>query len=213
MAAATAGCSGYRGSVRGGVVGRGVASWYGGTFHGRQTANGERYDMHGLTAAHKTLPFGTVVEVRNLDNGRSVRVRINDRGPFVRGRIIDLSYAAARRIEMIGPGTAHVELVLVRPADGAVQARAGPGPTAPVPAARGDGGDGPWTVQVGAFRERRRADDLRTLLARHFPEAEVRSADGWHRVQVGRFERKGKARRLRGDLRDLGWEAVVVPLP
>ena len=82
----------------------GVASWYGPGFHGRRTANGEVYDQYELTAAHRTLPLGTRVCVTNLDNGRSVEVRINDRGPFVGGRVIDLSYAAARVIGMIGPG-------------------------------------------------------------------------------------------------------------
>ncbi len=87
---------------------RGTASWYGERFHGRRTASGEAFDMHGLTAAHKTLPFGTRVRVRNLDNGREVVVRINDRGPFTRGRVIDLSRAAAAAIGMIQSGTARV---------------------------------------------------------------------------------------------------------
>ena len=89
---------------------RGVASWYGEDFHGRATANGETYDMHGLTAAHKTLPIPTWVEVTNLENDRRVIVRINDRGPFVGGRIIDLSYAAASELDMIRNGTADVEV-------------------------------------------------------------------------------------------------------
>lgn len=97
----------------GGPVSRGTASWYGPEFDGRHTANGERYDMHSLTAAHPSLPFGTLVQVTNLENGRQVVVRINDRGPFAHRRIIDLSYAAARELEMIGPGTARVELAVV----------------------------------------------------------------------------------------------------
>ncbi|MBD3315706.1 MAG: septal ring lytic transglycosylase RlpA family protein [Chitinivibrionales bacterium] len=88
----------------------GVASYYGPGFHGRQTANGERFDQYAATAAHRTLPFGTRVRVTNLNNGKSVVVRINDRGPFKRGRIIDLSVGAARQIDMIGPGTARVRL-------------------------------------------------------------------------------------------------------
>ena len=87
---------------------KGIASWYGGKFHGRKTASGERYDMNKLTAAHKTLPFGTRVRVTNLDTGHKVVVRINDRGPFMRGRIIDLSHAAARKVNMIQAGTARV---------------------------------------------------------------------------------------------------------
>ncbi len=88
----------------------GLASWYGKKFHGRTTASGERYDMHALTAAHRTLPFGTRVRVTNLANGRRVVVRINDRGPFIRGRIIDLSYAAARQVGMVQAGVARVRV-------------------------------------------------------------------------------------------------------
>ena len=95
------------------ALARGMASWYGQKFHGRKTASGERFDMHELTAAHPTLPFGTLVEVRNLDNGRSVVVRINDRGPAVAGRIIDVSYAAAVELGMIDSGVAEVALYLV----------------------------------------------------------------------------------------------------
>lgn len=94
---------------------RGVASWYGLPFHGRRTANGERFDMNALTAAHKTLPFGTLVKVRSLVNGREVVVRINDRGPFTPGRIIDLSHAAAKAIGLLGIGTKRVSLTLVGP--------------------------------------------------------------------------------------------------
>ena len=89
----------------------GVASWYGPGFHGKKTSNGERYDQNAMTAAHKLLPFGTRLQVTNLNNGRSIVVRINDRGPFVGSRIIDLSKEAARQLHMIGSGTARVKLV------------------------------------------------------------------------------------------------------
>lgn len=92
---------------------RGIASWYGLPFHGRRTANGERFDMTALTAAHPSLPFGTRVKVRSLVNGREVTVRINDRGPFTPGRIIDLSHAAARAIGLLGLGTKAVSLTVV----------------------------------------------------------------------------------------------------
>ncbi len=91
----------------------GYASWYGPKFHGRKTASGEIYDMHALTAAHKSLPFGTLVRVVNLENGKSVVVRINDRGPYVKGRIIDLSYAAAKRIGLDKTGVAKVRLEII----------------------------------------------------------------------------------------------------
>ncbi len=93
---------------------KGMASWYGNPYHGRKTANGERYDMYQMTAAHKTLPFGTVVRVINLENGKKVEVRINDRGPFKKGRIIDLSYASAKKLDMIGPGVVKVKVVVVK---------------------------------------------------------------------------------------------------
>ena len=96
-------------------LGQGVASYYGRRFHGRRTANGERFDMHAMTAAHKTLPFGSRVRVTNPSNGRSVVVRINDRGPFARGRVIDLSRAAAEEIGMIRRGHARVEIDLLAP--------------------------------------------------------------------------------------------------
>jgi rare lipoprotein A len=88
----------------------GRASYYGKKFQGRRTASGERYDMRALTAAHPRLPFGTVVTVTNMKNGRSVKVRINDRGPFIKGRIIDLSYAAARKLAMLSKGVARVRV-------------------------------------------------------------------------------------------------------
>ncbi len=91
----------------------GIASWYGEDFHGKKTASGEAYNMYDLTAAHRTLDFGSWVKVTNLDNGKEVVVRINDRGPFKKGRIIDLSLEAARRLDMISEGTAKVKLTVL----------------------------------------------------------------------------------------------------
>lgn len=96
-----------------GKIYNGSASWYGGRFHGRKTASGERFNMNTLTAAHRTLPFGTKVRVTNRRNGRSVVVRINDRGPYAGGRIIDLSRAAAGAVGMIGSGVAPVTLQIL----------------------------------------------------------------------------------------------------
>jgi len=130
---------------------RGVASWYGVPYHGRQAADGEIYDMETLVAAHRTLPFQTMVRVRNLTNEKTVDVRIIDRGPFVNNRIIDLSHAAARAIEMIGPGVAQVELtILSSPAN--------------APAAQ-------FAVQVGAFRERANADRLQQSMTSAYGSA------------------------------------------
>ena len=94
----------------------GTASYYADKYHGKKTASGEKYNMHEMTAAHRTLPFGSKVRVTNLDNSKSVVVRVNDRGPFVKGRLIDLSLAAARKLDMIRSGVARVE---VAPAAGA----------------------------------------------------------------------------------------------
>jgi rare lipoprotein A len=92
--------------------GRGIGSWYGPRFHGRRTASGERFDMHALTAAHPTLPFGTLVRVENADDGRSIDVRINDRGPHIKQRVIDLSRAAARALGLLDAGTGLKEVIL-----------------------------------------------------------------------------------------------------
>ncbi|MCG2589380.1 septal ring lytic transglycosylase RlpA family protein [Rhodohalobacter sulfatireducens] len=104
-------------SGSGRIIGSGIASWYGPNFHGKLTANGERYNMNDYTAAHKTLPFNTMVRVDNVENGKSVVVRINDRGPYIDNRIIDLSRKAARQIDMIGSGTASVRLSVMREGD------------------------------------------------------------------------------------------------
>jgi len=111
-------------------IGRGLASWYGGHFHGRRTASGERFDMHALTAAHPTLPFGTVVRVRSLVNGQEVEVRINDRGPHVKRRVIDLSRAAAQALGLLqsGAGTKPVLLSVMQEGDQATAARQAPRP-------------------------------------------------------------------------------------
>jgi rare lipoprotein A len=125
----------------------GLASWYGHPYHGRAAANGEIYDMERMTAAHRTLPFGTMVRVTNFDNGKTVDVRITDRGPFVAGRVIDLSHAAAQAIDMIGPGVVQVRVdVLAAPA---------------LPPA-----ENWYAVQAGAFQDKDRAERLRASLER-----------------------------------------------
>ncbi|MBI3694823.1 MAG: septal ring lytic transglycosylase RlpA family protein, partial [Acidobacteria bacterium] len=152
-----------------GATEEGVASWYGRPYHGRATTSGEIYDMEQMTAAHRTLPLGTRVRVENLANGREVEVRINDRGPFVENRVLDLSRAAARRIQMIGPGTAHVRLRIVGLPDQVVP--------------------GFFTVQVGSFKSRLNAERLRASLAREHGSAILREYDSprglFYRVLVG----------------------------
>lgn len=156
---------------------RGVASWYGPGFHGKPTSSGERYDMYAMTAAHKTLPLPAYVKVTNLQNGRSVVVRVNDRGPFKDNRVIDLSYAAATRLEMVRSGTAMVEVRSVGPASPTVPPAGQPGPQE-------------IYAQAGAFAEE---DNARRLAARlasaGFDNVVVVAASAggrsMHRVRIG----------------------------
>jgi rare lipoprotein A len=155
-------------SVKVGDTESGVASWYGHPYHGRAAANGEIYDMEKMTAAHRTLPFNTWVRVYDLDNNKTTEVRIIDRGPFVDGRIIDLSHAAAKEIDMIGPGVARVRIEII---------------SAPV-----DAPPGIFAIQVGAFRVRENAERLRVQMEQQYGSARlVERAEnpGIWRVLVG----------------------------
>ncbi|MFQ5898573.1 MAG: septal ring lytic transglycosylase RlpA family protein [Candidatus Methylomirabilia bacterium] len=175
----------------------GKASWYGFSFHGRRTASGEVYNMYQLTAAHRTLPLGTVVLVTNLRNGRSVQVRINDRGPFVAGRIIDLSYAAARLLGAVKPGVIPVHLRVVA-APGRVSSRRAVG----------------YAVQVGAFTDPATAEALRANLAPHAGRVAVspRVVGGvtYYRVQVGPYASRESAVRFAEQLAARGYPVLVV---
>jgi rare lipoprotein A len=163
----------------------GVASWYGIPFNGHRTSNGEIYDMHAFTAAHRTLPFGSLVRVTNLSNGMQTEVRINDRGPFVANRIIDLSLSAAQAIQMVGPGTAQVRLEVV----------SGPNPT-----------QGFFGVQVGAFANRDNADRLQAELRMHYSSVSIAIYDSpngvFYRVRVGRLSTEEAAHQLATQLHD-----------
>ena len=163
---------------------RGIASWYGKDFHGKKTSNGEIYNMYAMTAAHKTLPLGTYVRVHNLENNRQIDVRINDRGPFVRGRIIDLSYSGAKKIGIVGPGTARVEIVaLGTPAstDGGTERAY----------VQGDYYSGSFTFQIGAFVNRENAERQKRQLTEKYKNAHIsiydRGDKTFYRVRVGRF--------------------------
>src|SRR6059036_3491957 len=131
----------------------GVASWYGPGFHGNRTANGEIYDQYELTAAHPSLALGTRAMVTNLFNGRSVEVRINDRGPFVDGRAIDLSYAAAGALGMIGPGTAPVRIEVLGPATAEPMRSRAAAPPAPPPAPAHELPLTSYTVEVASLAD------------------------------------------------------------
>jgi rare lipoprotein A len=174
-------------------VEQGVASWYGIPFHGRQSSSGEVFDMNKFVAAHRTLPFGSVVRVTNLNNGKHTEVRIIDRGPFVRGRLIDLSLAAAHAIDMVGTGVAPVRLELV---------------SSPAPLA------GDFSVQVGAFQQRGNADRLREDLSRRYPvfvQNYEAPAGRLYRVRVGRLASEQAAERFAAQLeRERGFRNTFV---
>lgn len=139
-----------------GFVERGIASWYGKKFHGRRTSSGETYDMYAMTAAHKSLPLPTYVEVTNLKNGKKVIVKINDRGPFHENRIVDLSYTAAVKLDIIATGTGWVEIRAIDPATWSGNDK--PAGTSTVPIARGEFPG--FYIQVGAFAQRSNAETL-----------------------------------------------------
>jgi rare lipoprotein A len=173
----------------------GIASWYGQEFHGRPTSSREVFDMNDMTAAHRTLPFGTYVMVTNLGNDRSAIVRINDRGPFVRGRIIDLSYAAARVLGIVGPGTARVRLETLR------------GFKAPEPSAK----SAIW-IQVGAFSVQENAYAIKRRLDGTFPGVVVtrfKTNRGTYfrvRVRTDEVQARPLAQRLAGE----GYPVIIV---
>ena len=159
----------------------GLASWYGGKFQGRRTASGEVFDTRRFTAAHKSLPFGTLVLVTSLENGRSTTVRINDRGPFVAGRVIDLTLAAAAAIGLAGKGVALVRLEVLPPGGrpGAGTAAAGALPASPggeAPSAAGRPAS--YCLQLGAFRLRANAEGFLESLAAAGFAGELEPAEG-----------------------------------
>lgn len=155
------------------------------------------YDSSQLTAAHRELPLGSIVDVTAFETGRSVRVRINDRGPFVQGRVIDLSQGAAQRIDLIGPGVALVRLTVVAP--GAPAAAAPP--------------TGHWTVQVGSFAEKDRARLQAEKLRERGYVVFFEPYGGLTRVKVGPLESRDQARTTLDELETAGFEGIVVPAP
>jgi len=170
----------------------GVASWYGRDFQGRTTAIGEIFDQNGISAAHRTLPLGTVLSVTNLDNFKSIKVRINDRGPFVKGRVLELSYGAAKELGFALQGTARVKIESLEPVkDPAV-----------------------YTVQAAAFAEEENAKTLKARLQRKYETVYIISHESnvgkFFRVRVGAYSSEEKAERIAGKLSLDGLEPVVV---
>ena len=182
-----------------GYMERGVASWYGPGFHDNKTSNGERYDMYGMTAAHKTLPLPSWVEVTNLRNGRSITVRVNDRGPFKDGRIIDLSYTAAEKLDMLRDGTTFVEVraVTADPATGQSTGAASPMQPSQL------------FVQAGAFQTEANATNLlsklgREGLGRSFVRQDTVGGKTLFRVRIGPIDNVAEFDRVVARLRELG---------
>jgi rare lipoprotein A len=176
-----------------GDVERGMASWYGPDFHGKPTSNREIYDMFDMTAAHQTLPFGTHVIVTNLNNSKAVTVRINDRGPFVKGRIIDLSYAAAKVLDMVGLGTAPVSIEVLKdmsPKQSVVS----------------------YSVQVGSFNNKANAVDLKQKLGNRYGNvviAEFKTARQiYYRVRI-KAKTRSEAETIAGKLSENGYAVII----
>ena len=192
---------------------RGLASWYGKKFHGQKTASGEVYDMFALTAAHKTLPIPSYVRVTNVKNGKSVVVRINDRGPFHSSRIIDLSYAAAKRIDLVQAGSGMVEVERLLPGDPAAPTAAPAPATVETPVMAEDPA-GLW-LQIGAFATREAAELFRGRAARDMPwlnePLQIVVRDGLHRVRLGPYRNNDEANAI-GDRvrRSVGVAPVLV---
>jgi len=171
---------------------RGIASWYGRKFHGRRTSSGELYDMHLATAAHKSLPLPTYVEVTNLDNGRKMVVKVNDRGPFHAGRIIDLSYGAAIKLGVDKTGTAHVD---VRALDLEPRRRRGRKVA-----------DGTF-LQVGAFSKRKTAEALAgKMMAAQLKPVLVQKSKGLYKVWIGPYANQAEIESSKQRVVELGYE-------
>ena len=194
-----------------GFVQTGKASWYGKKFEGRRTASGEIFDMHKKSAAHKTLPLGTHVKVLNLSNNKYTIVHINDRGPFVKGRIIDLSYAAAKEIFLIGPGVADVKVTALGKEVGKLKSESGPTPLVEMK----DLQKGKFTIQVGAFKDKdnalRLADRLKVLfdyvnISKYTDE----NNKVLFRLHVSKSNTLNKAGEIEKRLEDMGFSGAFI---
>lgn len=174
----------------------GVASWYGPNFHGKLTANGETYNMNGLTAAHRTLPFNTVVKVENKDNGKSVTVRINDRGPYVDNRVIDLSRKAAREIDMENTGTANVILYLLDEGD------------RPITGQRVNNQE-TFTIQLASYESENEAKIHSNRVQNSRVERVSLSGKKIYRVYHGSYKTSSEAKNAQRKLAQQGYEGFV----
>jgi len=178
-----------------------VASWYGSDFHGRPTSSGEIFDMHALTCAHRWYPFGTQLKVTNISNNKAVNCVVNDRGPFVEGRDIDLSYAAAKEIDLIGEGTRMVKVEYMG-RDASYRKEV-----------KNLSNSGPFTVQLGSFKEITNASRLKKALEFKYNRVYITEAeiDGnkFYRVRIGKFHGTDEVYRLATSLADEGYSVFV----
>ena len=197
-----------------GFIQTGKASWYGTKFQGRPTASGEIYDMHKKSAAHKTLPLGTYVEVLNLENNKNTVIRINDRGPFVKGRIIDLSYAAAKEIGLIGPGTSEVRVSALGKEVGKENSDVDAKPLVEIREIE----KGEFTIQIGSFKEKRNATKLADRLKVIFDYVNItefkdEANTTYYRLHISKTESLTNAGKIEKKLEDMGFtDAFIVRL-
>ncbi len=194
-----------------GFVQLGKASWYGPKFHGRRTASGEVYDMYKKSAAHKTLPLNTTVKVTNLANRKFTIVRINDRGPFVKGREIDLSYSAAKDIDLIGPGVADVKIEALGKEMKQAKSAADLKPKIEVEKFK----EGEFTVQIGAFKNKETARNLADRLKVIFDYVEIKAYQNkdnktLYRIFVSKSETLNKAQVNEKKLEDMGFTGAFI---
>ncbi|MGZ6987400.1 MAG: septal ring lytic transglycosylase RlpA family protein [Thermoanaerobaculia bacterium] len=193
---------------------RGLASWYGKEFDGLPTASGETFRPEKISAAHRTLPLGTIVDVTNEKNGKTVRVKINDRGPFIAGRIVDLSKSAAAEIASVDDGVVPVTLRVVTLGDN-FRVRGGsdepPSVTALNTATRSEAGR--WAVQAGAFGDEANAARLRDRLTPLYPAPYIEDFKGLKRVKFGPYGTRKEADTARASLGEIGLAGIVVIYP
>jgi rare lipoprotein A len=176
----------------------GQASWYGPNFHGKKTASGERFNMYRYTAAHRTLPLGTKIRVVNVDNGKSVVVRINDRGPYAKGRILDLSKRAARKLGMLGTGTAHVKLYLVKGNISKHQQRAAQSHQAER-----------FTIQLASYQDRSNAKQKASQIRGARVETVKVGRKKIYRVYLGTYKSKRAAQKKLSQLKRRGVDGFI----
>jgi len=180
-----------------------IASWYGSDFHGKPTSSGEPFNMYAKTCAHREYPFGTRLKVTNISNDKSVECTVNDRGPFIAGRDLDLSYVCAKEIGLIGTGTGKVRIDSIGRDTGYIKEVR----------YSSSGNKGPFTIQVGSYKELSNATRMKTALEFKYSKVYVTTAEinniTYHRVRIGKFNTKDDAYSLAKTLADEGYSILI----